>query len=158
MRWEIGHLGRRARPIDRSTSVDLRAISTDAVSRQQLHEARREGLAALTLARSRRRGGRDRSLAEPVVGVGAADCDVVGGGEGVAGRLRRGVVRVCCRGIPYVGCRGGGGIVDLCCDVVLIACYPIFQIAGHVECEPARWSEAGRYVVTVDGVGLVGGR
>ena len=119
----IGHFGRRARSIDHPTRVDLRAIGPDTVSRQQLEEARRERLAALTLARSRSGG---RSLAEPVVGVGA-DGDHVPGGEGVAGRLR---------GTARVGCRGGG-IVDLCCDVVFVACYPVVEIAGHVEGEPA---------------------
>ena len=124
LRWIIRHLGRRARSIDRPTRVDLRAIDPNTLSRQQLEEARRERLAALTLARSRSGG---RPLAEPVVGVGAAGGDHVPGGEGVAGRLR---------GIARVGCRGGG-IVDLCWDVVFVACYPVVEIAGHVEGEPA---------------------
>ena len=144
LRWVIGHFGGRARSIDRSAGVDLRAIGPDTVSRQQLEEARRERLAALTLARSWSSG---RSLAKPVVWVGA-DCDHVPSGKGVAGRLR---------GIARVG-RCGGRIVNLCCDVVFIACYPVVEIAGHIECEPAGPSQAGRYIVTVDMVGLVGRR
>ena len=133
LRWEIGHFGRRARPIDRSTGVNLRAIGPDPVSRQQLEEARRERLAALTLARSHWSSG--RSLAKPVVVV-LTNRDHLPGGERVAGRLR-GTARVGCCGGGIVELCCGGGVVELCRDVVFITCYPIVKVAGHVECEPA---------------------
>lgn len=84
--WVFSHARRRAGCV-RCTGVDHRArVRASAVARQQLEEARREGLAAFTLPGSWIccHG----SLAEPVGGIESAGCDTVcerGGGGSVGG-------------------------------------------------------------------------